>query len=208
MTTPESELLRPLKKRLRSAALAERRQEPQKDRNSQLIWQTILGLPEYAAARTVMTYLHLPDEVRTQPYLSLVWEHGKQLVVPYCAGLDLGLFLLESVSELAPGAFGILEPRLHLRGNAARSVEVQQLDLVLVPGVAFDRRGGRLGWGKGLYDRLLRRVRPDTSLVGLAFSCQLLPEVPMLASDVYMDKVVTEIGTYCGQRSPSGRVEQ
>ena len=64
--------------------------------------------------------------------------------------------------------------------------------------MAFDRRGGRLGHGKGYYDSFLKQTRPETPLVALAFECQIVPEVPMLPHDVYMTKVVTEKGIYEG----------
>jgi len=67
---------------------------------------------------------------------------------------------------------------------------------VVVPGVAFDRRGGRVGHGKGYYDALLGRVRPSIPLVGLAFECQLCDQVPMLAHDIWMSRVITERPIY------------
>jgi 5-formyltetrahydrofolate cyclo-ligase len=73
------------------------------------------------------------------------------------------------------------------------------LDLVMVPGVAFDLRGGRLGHGKGYYDRLLPRIRPSAPLVAVAFECQLFPEIPMLEYDVFMDRVITEKAIYLGR---------
>lgn len=68
----------------------------------------------------------------------------------------------------------------------------EELDLVMVPGTAFDPRGGRMGQGKGYYDRLLARVRPDAPLVALAFECQMFPEIPVAPHDVFMDVVLTE----------------
>ena len=123
-------------------------------------------------------------------------EQGKRVVVPYCVGGQIQLFLLADVEELAAGGLGILEPKPALRGDPSRHVEPAGLDLVLVPGVAFDRRGGRLGRGKGYYDGLLAHIRPDTSLVALAFECQIVPEIPMLPHDVYMHKVITEKAIY------------
>jgi 5-formyltetrahydrofolate cyclo-ligase len=74
-----------------------------------------------------------------------------------------------------------------------RRADVAALDLIVVPGVAFDRSGGRIGHGKGYYDRLLRNVSADTTVGALAFECQLVtPDVPMMEHDVFMDLVVTE----------------
>jgi len=128
----------------------------------------------------------------------------RQLLVPYCQGEDLQLFRLRAMAELEPGVFGILEPRRPLRQWLDRQATIHQVDLAVVPGVAFDRRGGRLGHGRGYYDRLLAQARPETVLVGLAYQCQILPEVPMLPSDIYMNMVITESHTYTAQhRHPS-----
>ncbi len=69
---------------------------------------------------------------------------------------------------------------------------MKELDLILVPGVAFDARGGRTGHGKGYYDKLLENARLETPLVSLAFECQMFEEIPMQDHDIFMDKVVTE----------------
>lgn len=143
-----------------------------------------------------MTYLDFRSEVRTLAFLPEIWKQGKKIVVPYCAGRDLGLFLLESPDELAPGTWGILEPRPELRAAAGKRAGPESIDLALVPGVAFDSRGGRLGRGKGFYDRFLPQLCPDALKIGLAFESQLAWEIPMQPQDVRMDLVITEAGVY------------
>jgi 5-formyltetrahydrofolate cyclo-ligase len=120
------------------------------------------------------------------------------IVVPYCVDGELELFLLESMDELELGMYRILEPKTELRAVAAKRIDVEELDLIMVPGVAFDRRGGRTGHGKGYYDKLLEHARPDTPLIALAFDCQLFPGIPMQSHDIFMDKVVTESTVYDG----------
>jgi len=118
-------------------------------------------------------------------------------VPPAARGADrIELFPLRSMDELATGTWGILEPKLALRGREDRKVDARQLDLIVVPGLAFDRTGGRLGYGKGYYDRLLAEVRPDATLVAFAFECQLFATVPMHPHDVAMHKVITEKTVY------------
>jgi 5-formyltetrahydrofolate cyclo-ligase len=102
------------------------------------------------------------------------------------------------MEELAPGMLGILEPPEDLRRRPEKRIDAERLDLVMVPGAAFDARGGRIGRGKGYYDRLLRRTRPDALRVGVAFQCQIFPGVPMQEHDVFMDKVITEDTVYEG----------
>jgi 5-formyltetrahydrofolate cyclo-ligase len=88
---------------------------------------------------------------------------------------------------------------VELRAAAGHCVGPEELDLVMVPGVAFDRQGGRLGYGKGYYDRLLRRIRRDALAAAVAFECQIVDAIPMLEYDVFMDKVITEETIYEGR---------
>ena len=185
-----------VKREIRAQARDRRRRQVDKDGLSRQICHTLAALPEYAHAGTVMLYVDLGSEVRTRQFLPTARNDGKRVVVPYCVGEQLGLFCLESIDELAPGTLGLLEPKAELRGRADRQADVSWLDLIVVPGVAFDCRGGRLGQGKGYYDRLLRQVRPDATLVGLAFECQLCAEIPMLPHDVHMHKVISEKAVY------------
>lgn len=201
---------RRLKREIRARARANRRNQPNKDQLSRQICRTLAALPEYLQARTLLCYVDMRCEVRTRHFLPTAWEHGKRVIVPYCVGSQLKLFLLESVEELAPGTYQIPEPRAELRGRPDRKADIARVDLVVVPGVAFDRRGGRLGWGKGYYDRLLRRARPETPLVALAFECQLVGHVPVEPHDVRVHKVITEKAAYEAAKprsaeNPTGR---
>jgi len=196
MTRPMSDP-REEKRELREIGHARRRSQPDKDRLSEEVCRKAMSLPEYVDARTVMCYVDIRDEVRTRPLLRAALDAGKRAVIPYCvAGDRLELFRMESLDELAVGTFGILEPADAWRDRDDRRVEAAELDLILLPGVAFDRRGGRIGHGKGYYDRLLERVRTDAATVALAFECQIFDEIPMQAHDVYMDMVITETAVY------------
>ena len=157
-----------------------------------------MQLPEYQDANCVMWYVDVRDEARTRHALPAALQSGKQIVIPYCVDGELELFHLESMDELETGMYKILEPRTDLREVAEKRIDVSQLDLILVPGVAFDARGGRTGHGKGYYDKLLENAKPETPLVSLAFECQMFDEIPMQDHDIYMDKVVTEARVYDG----------
>lgn len=194
--TNELTRMQHMKQSIRLEAEANRRAQPQKDELSRIICGKFAALPEYAEAATVMFYVHVRSEVRTRGFLRQALGEGKRLVVPYCLGDELRLFLLRSMEELATGTYGIPEPKPELRELSARCVDISQLDLIMVPGVGFDRQGGRLGHGKGYYDRLLGRARPDTPRVALAFECQVFAKIPMLPGDVSMDKVITEKGVW------------
>lgn len=187
------------KDEIRKAAHAARRAQPDKDAVSRQITDRVRSLPEYQSARTVMYYVDVRDEARTRQALPDAIQSDQRIVIPYCVEGELELFLLESMDELEEGAYRILEPKSELRSVPEKQVSVDELDLILVPGVAFDRRGGRTGHGKGYYDKLLEHARLETPLVALAFDCQIFDEIPMQSHDIYMDKVVTESTVYEGR---------
>lgn len=187
------------KKAIREQAHANRNAQVDKDAISRGIVARFMALPEYAAARTVMFYVDVRSEVRTRHDLENALASGKRIVVPYCVDGELELFHLENMAELETGMYKILEPRADLRTVAAKRIAIEELDLVMVPGVAFDRRGARTGHGKGYYDKLLEHARRDTPLVALAFECQMFDEIPTEEHDIFMDKIITEAAVYVGR---------
>jgi 5-formyltetrahydrofolate cyclo-ligase len=184
---------------IRTAAHAARKAQPDKEAVSARITDRVMEMPQYRDAHCVMWYVDVRDEVRTRHALPEALTQGKKVVVPYCVDGELELFWLESMDELELGMYRILEPRAELRSVQEKNVLPQELDFVMVPGVAFDREGGRTGHGKGYYDKLLQHARPDAPLVALAFECQLFPEIPMQPHDIFMDAVVTEEAVYPGR---------
>lgn len=188
------------KKEIREQAHANRKAQPDKEAVSREIVQKFLDLPEYAAAETVMFYVDVRTEVKTREFLATALTHGKKIVVPWCrADGHLELFWLQSMDELTVGMYKILEPRPELRELPEKKVSPLDLDLVMVPGVAFDRNGARMGHGFGYYDKLLEHTLPGTPLVALAYECQLFEEIPTAPHDIFMDKIVTEAAIYEGR---------
>ena len=165
-----------------------------KDAVSAAIVAKVQSLPQYRSAKTIMYYVDAGSEVKTRQALAGAIAAGKRVVVPWCVveNNTLELFLLEDVHELVEGAYKILEPKDELRRLPHKLIDPKTLDFVMVPGTAFDLKGGRMGQGKGYYDRLLGDVRPDAPLVALAFDCQIFEEIPVAPHDVFMDLVVTE----------------
>ena len=201
MTTATPAPLQERKKQIREQAHANRNSQENKDPLSRRICETFADLPEYGAAGTVLFYVDVRSEVRTRHYLATALTHGKKIVVPFCVDGLLELFHLEAMEELEIGMYKILEPKKDLRALPTKRVGIGEIDLIMVPGVAFDRRGGRMGHGFGYYDKLLEHARPEAPLVALAFECQLFPELPTQAHDVFMDKIITENGVIaCGRR--------
>ncbi len=189
---------------LRRAAYDARNAQENKDRASEVAVATLVQLPEYQAAKTALWYLDCRSELRTRHAIPSALESGKKIIIPYCAvdesgANKLGLWWLQSMDELVVGKWKILEPPKDRWGDPGKEFYAEQLDIVIVPGVAFSRGGGRMGNGQGYYDRLLGRVRPNCPLVGLCFECQLFDNLIVGPHDVFMDKVVTEEATYEGK---------
>jgi len=195
---PVSELYE-LKTAIRKQAHENRRAQAEKDAVSDIIVNRFMDLAEYHSANTVMFYVDVRDEVRTRQALPAALASGKRIVVPYCVDGELELFLLQNMEELELGMYRILEPKNELRTIEAKRLQPADLDLVMVPGVAFDRNGGRTGHGKGYYDKLLQHARLDAPLIALAFECQMFEKIPAESHDIYMDKVVTEDEVYPGK---------
>jgi 5-formyltetrahydrofolate cyclo-ligase len=191
------------KSTLRRAAYDARNAQKNKDKASATAVATFMQVPEYQAARTALWYLDCRSELRTRHAIPRALESGQKIVVPYCtvdeSGANkLGLWWLRSMDELVVGKWNILEPPRERWQEPERACHVEQLDIVIVPGVAFSRGGGRMGNGQGYYDRLLERVRRDCPLVALCYECQLFDNLIVGPHDVFMDKVVTERAVYEG----------
>lgn len=196
-----------LKSRQRRKVYDARNGQVDKDALSQTICAQFVAHPIYRQAKTVMWYSHCRSEVRTQSALLCELAADKRMSIPYCTKDEqghnkLGLWWLEGFAELVPGMWGILEPPQQHWGELGKEIAPEQLDLIMVPGVAFDRNGGRLGNGAGYYDRLLENVRADAVLMGVCFESQLVEQVVMEAHDVAMDFVMTEKALYAGQGRP------
>jgi 5-formyltetrahydrofolate cyclo-ligase len=157
-----------------------------------------------------MVYVGLRSELDTAVLIEHCWRSGLAVAAPRCEpdGVTMTPFWIRSWDELIPGAFGIREP------NPATAVKCEEAfvpDAVLVPGLAFDQQGGRLGYGAGFYDRYYDRLRSlvpieeDMSLwAGCCFETQLVSAVPMDRHDARMDAIVTEQQVYwSGRRSRS-----
>ncbi len=175
--------------------LARRQQEfSAKEKASAEIVRIFLGLPLLARVQTIMLYVHTAEEVRTRDLLHLLLQKGKRVAIPWCDGPMLRPVLIAAVEELSPGTFGIEEPAAALRSDPARLVEPGALELIVIPGVGFDRHGTRLGRGVGYYDRFLPLVSPSCVRLGFSFSSQLVEFLPREAHDQEIDALITEEG--------------
>lgn len=144
-------------------------------------WARVEALPEFQHAATILLYMALPDEVPTLDFIRK-WAGVKRFALPVVN--DDSLLLREyRVDGIAPGWKGILEPCA-----AAAAIAPSEIGLALIPGVAFDRCGGRLGRGKGFYDRLLPLLRCPK--IGICQGWRIVPHVPREPWDALLDGVV------------------
>lgn len=153
------------------------------------ITRHMLALPEYARAARVVAYVALGDEVSIAAIAAAVLAGGRGLLLPRVAGDHLEFAAVRDLTDLRIGRFGIAEPAPDLSCERLAST-----DFVLVPGIAFDANGGRLGRGAGFYDRSLPRGAGAPLAFGVGFACQLVDAVPMGPHDRCLDGVVTERG--------------
>lgn len=155
---------------------------------SRRIAAAVHALPAFQASPTIMVYMALEKEVQTSDIIAAARRQNKRVVVPVIREATLiAVDLPLESKQLRRGRFGILEPRW--RGIA---VQPGEIPFVIVPGIAFDRQGGRLGFGKGYYDRFLQRVPASTFSCALAFAMQIVPGVPQMAHDIRMHGIMTE----------------
>lgn len=156
--------------------------EDERRRRSEAIRRKAVRLTAVRQAKIVCCYVALPYEVQTWKMIEEFLGRGKRVVVPLARPRTRQLMLSEVRDpsiELAPGRFGVLEPRPGTR----RPVTLREVDVVLVPGLAFDRQGHRLGHGHGYYDRLLARLPKTTPTIGLAYRFQVLDRLPVAPHD-------------------------
>lgn len=180
---------------------------PERRQRSRLIIARCRSLPGFSSAEVVCTYVNFRDEVETAELIDALLLEGRRVVVPiHQHGVSQPLLFAEirSLSDMVPNHFGILQPPR----EAARLVPTAAIPLFLVPGLAFDPAGGRLGYGLGFYDRAFADAASGALKVGLAFELQILESVPADPHDVPMDFVVTEdrvIHAAHGAGSPTRR---
>ena len=183
---------------LRKVILEKRRALSDKERKekSLAIQQRFFLLDEFRRGGVIHLFLSFRGEVMTDRIVKETVALGKRVVVPVVTGGAEGLILSEIrqyPEEVEPGAYGIPEPKKEF----IRRVDPATIDLFVLPGVAFDVQGGRLGYGAGYYDRVLGGTAPSrhsmqVSLIALAFELQLVDRIPSSVHDVRVHKIVTE----------------
>jgi 5-formyltetrahydrofolate cyclo-ligase len=160
--------------------------EAERARRSEAIARLVLALPETGRAGRVLTFLSFGSEVSTAPAIAAFRERGIRVAVPVLDEDRMEAVDLPPGAALVPTSFGPMEPAERVR------VPAGEIDLVVAPGLAFDRAGGRLGYGGGYFDAFLPRLRRGCAVVGICFAEQLVGEVPAAPHDRAVDLVVTD----------------
>jgi len=153
------------------------------------IAERVLAVPEFMRAKRVFCYASVVGEVDTRGLMREIIYSGRELYLPRVKrNVKIDAVRLVSINELCAGPYGIDEP------EGDESIEPGNLEVLLVPGVAFDRRGGRLGMGMGYFDRFLPLCRG--LIIGLSYDLQIVDRVPTTGRDARMDMVITETHIY------------
>lgn len=155
--------------------------EAQKQGEADIVFHKIESLPEFQRAETILMYWSLPDELPTHQFIEK-WSGNKQILLPAIEGEEIMIKKYSSSSLMKQGLFGISEPD-------ADGVVEGKIDLVIVPGIAFDSEKNRLGRGKGFYDRFFEKN--NILKIGVCFDFQLLESIPISINDIKMDILVT-----------------
>jgi len=156
------------------------------DARSAEIIKRLLVLEELDRAVTILAFSSIRNEVRTRASMNAAWAAGKRVALPRVTGDELELHLVDAGTRLVEGAFRVPEPR----GDAVQ-IHPSEVDFALVPALAVDLRGYRIGYGGGYYDRLIPRLERACTCA-VAYDFQLISEVPELPLDVAVDLVVTD----------------
>lgn len=176
------------KKQIRSTILLRLKTQEEKERirKSKKIREKLFKLDEFKKAKRIMFYISCGGEVNTKEMIRKAIKQGKIIAVPVCnrRRKTISPYRIGLKTRLKKGLYGILEPQRKW------CIPKEAIDLVVVPAVAFDIQGNRLGRGKGYYDHFLKSIYKTTPCIGLAFDFQILPSLPATKRDVKIDKVI------------------
>ena len=166
----------------------------ERKKKSERIWELLKQQEVFQSAQAVLVYMDYRSEVMTTGMVEELLAAGeKKVFAPRVCGMDIRFYEIGSMEDLIVGYQGIREPREDSQKLFSQKEEGEAKCLVLTPGAVFDRERGRMGYGKGFYDRFLAAF-PGISSVALAFDCQIAKKIPVEAHDKRPDMIITETG--------------
>lgn len=174
------------KKEIRNSILQLRREIPFSIRKAAdtAITEKIVNTPEFTNAKTIFVYMDFNQEVATDEIIKVALEQGKIVGAPRISGGQMNFFVIEGESDLEPCLYGMMEP-------GTKCPLVSLADLIIVPGIAFDKNKHRIGYGGGYYDKFLAK-HPKVPTIAVAYEMQILKAVPYEKTDISPDVIFTE----------------
>nr|WP_052221024.1 5-formyltetrahydrofolate cyclo-ligase [Clostridium homopropionicum] len=158
----------------------------------EIIFKKIIESAEYKNSRTILVYVSYNGEVDTHKFIQHALKDNKIVCVPKIVSKKEGMKAIEisDFEDLKIGSYGILEPT-----SFNKKIDEESINLVIVPGVAFDLKGGRIGYGGAFYDRFLKNISKDTFKVAIAYDFQILKNIPMEVHDEKIHRIITNVNT-------------
>lgn len=156
----------------------------------QAITERLFNLNEFRTAKTIFFFASFRSEVDTFGMIRRALENGKRVVLPRVEGQNLGLYEIKSLDELAPGYMGIPEPSAL---TDERKITINDIDVIIIPGAAFDETGNRVGYGGGFYDRLLSELQKPVSVIAPTYEEQVVNVVPAESHDMKVNIIITDL---------------
>ncbi len=142
--------------------------------------------PALPAVKCAMAYMPVQSEVATSGIISFLLSRGIKIFLPCVRGDEISPARYTKGCKMTKGAFNIKEP------SGGKGCRINSIGLVIVPGIAFDRRGNRIGFGKGFYDRFLKKLPENSIKAGVCLESQIVPSIPGERHDIKMDYIITE----------------
>lgn len=181
------------KQQLRKEFISIRNNIKNKDEKSNLIFEKVKLAEEYRTAQVIAMYKSLPSEVDTTELIKYSLDIGKMVALPKIEDDEINFYKIDSLNKaFVKSEFGVEEPI----SNVKNYINKKEIDLVIVPGLCFDRENNRLGFGKGFYDKFLAGVKAKT--FGICFEEQILSDgvLPIEKYDIKMKKIITDKNIY------------
>ncbi len=160
---------------------------------SQVIAEKLIGLPEYIKAKTIFIFHPFRSEVDTRIVIRDALKKSKKIVLPKIINNEMKIFYISDMDiDLKRGSFGILEPE----EKRCKEAKLENIDLIIIPGICFDLNFNRIGYGGGFYDRILPEFKKNIKKIALSFDLQIINEVPFYPHDKKVDLIITESKIY------------
>lgn len=159
----------------------------EKNKQDRKIYNKVIKHPAVKKSDNIMVYISTEEEVDTRKLLGFFINRKDKVYVPVTEEDRIKVAEIDKNTRLERGKYGILEPA----GNNVKFVSPSILDIIIVPGVAFSKKGGRLGRGKAYYDRFLKKVNDETTVIGLCYNSLMCESIPEEEHDVRVDEVIT-----------------